>query len=137
MLFRSQSRSWLYYQQQTVSAEGLSGQAFSTFVPHTVRGKETKQCADCHVSDAKDNNAWMAQVLLQGTGFTNFLGRYVWVGEEDEGLEAVIQLHRLREVLALFCARMVGPPPVVPSFMSSDDDQFWSAPRVPPWSFMA
>ena len=23
--------------------------------------KETKQCADCHVSDARDNNAWMAQ----------------------------------------------------------------------------
>ena len=37
------NRDWLYYQQQTISAEGFSGQAFSTFVPHTVRAKETKQ----------------------------------------------------------------------------------------------
>ena len=36
--------------QQTVSAEGFSGQAFSTFVPHTVRATETKHCTDCHVA---------------------------------------------------------------------------------------
>ena len=36
------NREWLYNTQQTVSAEGFSGQAFSTFVPHTVRGRETK-----------------------------------------------------------------------------------------------
>ena len=34
-------RDWGYYQQQTVSAEGFSGQSFSPFVPHTVRAKET------------------------------------------------------------------------------------------------
>src|SRR5438093_7502582 len=54
---QNQSRSWLYYMQQTISAEGFSGQAFSTFVPHTVRATETKQCSDCHVSGAGDNNA--------------------------------------------------------------------------------
>ena len=36
--------------KQTISAEGFSGQAFSTYVPHTVRAKETKQCTDCHVA---------------------------------------------------------------------------------------
>ena len=36
------NREWLYYTQQTISAEGFSGQAFSTFVPHTVRAKETQ-----------------------------------------------------------------------------------------------
>jgi hypothetical protein len=83
------NREWLYYQQQTISAPGLSGQAFSTFVPHTVRAKETKQCGDCHVSAANDNNAWMAQLLLQGTNFMNFMGRYIYVATGHHGLEAV------------------------------------------------
>jgi hypothetical protein len=83
------NREWLYYEQQTISAEGFSGQAFSTFVPHTVRAKETKQCSDCHVSAANDNNAWMAQVLLQGTNFMNFMGRYVFVATGKHGFEAI------------------------------------------------
>lgn len=83
------NREWLYYQQQTISAPGLSGQAFSTFVPHTVRTKETKQCSDCHVSAVNDNNAWMAQLLLQGTNFMNFMGRYIYVATGNHGLEAV------------------------------------------------
>src|SRR5580700_9217542 len=83
------NREWLYYEQQTISAPGFSGQAFSTFVPHTVRAKETKQCSDCHVSAANDNNAWMAQLLLQGTNFMNFMGRYVYVATGEKGLEAV------------------------------------------------
>ena len=37
---RNQNREWIYHQQQTVSAEGFSGQTFNTHVPHTVRGKE-------------------------------------------------------------------------------------------------
>ena len=83
------NREWLYYTQQTISAPGFSGQAFSTFVPHTVRARETKQCSDCHVSAANDNNAWMAQLLLQGTNFMNFMGRYVYVATGNEGLEGV------------------------------------------------
>jgi hypothetical protein len=83
------NRDWLYYTQQTISAPGFSGQAFSTFVPHTVRAKETKQCGDCHVSAANDNNAWMAQLLLQGTNFMNFMGRYVYVAIGKKGFEAV------------------------------------------------
>ncbi len=85
---RNQNREWIYSQQQTVSAEGFSGQAFNTHVPHTVRSKETKQCSDCHVSDQGDNNAWLAQVMLQGTNFVNFMGRYVYVAATD-ALEAV------------------------------------------------
>ena len=54
-----------------------------------MRATETKGCDDCHLSERGDNNAWMAQVLLQGTNFVNFLGRYVYVAEEGEGLEAV------------------------------------------------
>jgi len=83
------NREWLYYTQQTISAEGFSGQAFSTYVPHTVRAKETKQCSDCHVSKDNDNNAWMAQLLLQGTNFMNFMGRYVYVATGNKGFEAI------------------------------------------------
>jgi hypothetical protein len=83
------NREWLYYTQQTISAPGFSGQAFSTFVPHTVRAKETKQCSDCHVSMQNDNNAWMAQLLLQGTNFMNFMGRYIYVATGNKGFEAV------------------------------------------------
>jgi hypothetical protein len=83
------NRDWLYYTQQTISAPGFSGQAFSTFVPHTVRAKETKQCSDCHVSAKNDNNAWMAQLLLQGTNFMNFMGRYVYVATGKKGFDAV------------------------------------------------
>lgn len=83
------NRDWLYYTQQTVSAPGSSGQAFSTFVPHTVRSTETKRCTDCHASQAGDNNAWMAQVLLLGTNFLNYQGRYVYVAEGDKGFAAV------------------------------------------------
>lgn len=86
---RNQNREWIYSQQQTISAEGFSGQAFSTHVPHTVRGKETQGCSDCHVSKEKDNNAWLAQVMLQGTNFVNFMGRYVYVAT-GEALEAVV-----------------------------------------------
>jgi hypothetical protein len=86
---QNQNREWIYSQQQTISAEGFAGQAFNTHVPHTVRGKETKGCSDCNVSDKNDNNAWLAQLLLQGTNFVNFMGRYVYVAADD-ALEVVV-----------------------------------------------
>jgi hypothetical protein len=86
---QNNNRDWIYYQQQTISAEGFSGQAFSTFVPHTVRSRETKGCTDCHVSQAGDNNAWMTQLLLLGTNLMNFMGRYIYVATGNHGYEAV------------------------------------------------
>jgi hypothetical protein len=82
-------RDWGYYQQQTVSAEGFSGQSFSPFVPHTVRTKETRTCSDCHVSGKGDNNAWLAQVTLLGGGLMNFEGRYIYVATGNGGYQAV------------------------------------------------
>jgi hypothetical protein len=82
-------RQWIYPQQQTVSAEGFSGTAFSPYFPHTVRSAETKQCTDCHISKNGDNNAIMAQVLLQGTNSVNFIGRFAWVGLGKGGMEAI------------------------------------------------
>jgi hypothetical protein len=86
---QNQNREWIYSQQQTTSAEGFGGQTFNTHIPHTVRATETKTCNDCHVSQKNDNNAWLAQLLLQGTNFVNFMGRYVYVAA-NEALEVVV-----------------------------------------------
>jgi hypothetical protein len=90
---QNQNREWIYSQQQTTSAEGFAGQAFNTHIPHTVRSTESKVCSDCHVSQKNDNNAWLAQLLLQGTNFVNFMGRYVYVAA-DHGLEVVVATER-------------------------------------------
>ena len=87
-------RQWIYAQQQTISAEGYSGQAFSAYFPHTVRSIETKRCTDCHVSKENDNNAKVAQTLIQGLNGVNFIGRFAYVGMGDHGLEAVAVTHR-------------------------------------------
>jgi hypothetical protein len=104
------NRDSIYVQQQTISADGLSGIAFSSNVPHTVRSgpprdkngrylsgeaylpgrSETKMCTDCHVSKHEDNNAILAQLLMHGTGYVNFMGRYCWVAAADHGLHAVV-----------------------------------------------
>lgn len=91
---QNQNREWLYSQQQTVSSEGYSGQAFSSYVPHTVSTTETKVCTDCHVAKSGDNNAWMAQLLMQGTNFTNFIGRFAWIAAGHHGLHAVVVTER-------------------------------------------
>ncbi len=83
------NRDWLYYMQQTISAEGFSGFGFSSYYPHTVRARETKTCTSCHVSRSGDNNAWMAQLLMQGTNLVNMMGRYVYVAEGSKGFDAV------------------------------------------------
>lgn len=99
------NREAIYTQQQTISGDGMSGIAFSTNVPHTVRGGpgwenetghghpgvyETKSCTDCHLSANQDNNAIMAQLLMQGTGYTNFIGKYCYVAAGEHGFEAVV-----------------------------------------------
>jgi len=85
------NREWVYSQQQTISAEGFSGQAYNPHLPHTTSGVgTTKNCEDCHVAKAGDNNAWLASLLGFGTGTVNFFGRYAYVGEGTGGLDAVV-----------------------------------------------
>ncbi len=83
------NRQKIYIQQPPTSGSGHSSQAFAPHFPHTVRTRETKECKDCHVSKENDNNAIMAQLLLLGTNFVNFMGHYAWVAAGEEGLEAV------------------------------------------------
>ncbi|AOG00262.1 cytochrome c554 and c-prime family protein [Blastomonas sp. RAC04] len=82
------NRERIYVQQPPISAPGFSSQAFAPHFPHTVRKTETKQCSDCHLSEANDNNAVMSQLLLLGTNFVNFVGLNSWFGLEG-GFEAV------------------------------------------------
>lgn len=87
-------REWLYSQQQTVSQEGYSGQAFSSHFPHTVRTKETRGCDDCHLSEKNDNNAFLAMTYMQGTNFYNFIGRFAYVALGEAGLAGVVVTER-------------------------------------------
>ncbi|HUB26563.1 MAG TPA: hypothetical protein VL992_14150 [Tepidisphaeraceae bacterium] len=102
-------RRWIYVQQQTVSAQGYAGTAFSPYYPHTVRAAETRECSDCHLhKDADghvDNNAVMAQLLMQGVNAYNFIGRFCWVGCGDDGLHAIAVTTR-DEPQAVFGSRL-------------------------------
>ncbi len=92
---QSTNREWLYTHQQTVSAEGYSGQAFNPHFPHTTSGAgTTKNCTDCHLSARNDNNAWMTQLLGMGTGTVNFFGRFAYVAAGPGGLYAVVWTER-------------------------------------------
>ncbi len=76
------NREKIYMQQPPVAASGHSSQAFNPHFPHTTRKTETKTCNDCHLSESNDNNAIMAQLLMYGTKFIDFIGHYAWVGGE-------------------------------------------------------
>ena len=82
------NRERIYVQQPPIAASGFSSQAFAPHFPHTVHKIETKTCTDCHLSEDNDNNAIMAQLLLQGTNFVNFVGGNAWIGA-DGGVAAV------------------------------------------------
>jgi hypothetical protein len=82
------NRERIYVQQPPISAIGFSSQAFAPHFPHTVRLTETKTCSDCHLSDKEDNNAIMAQLLLLGTNYVNFVGMHAFTGLEG-GISAV------------------------------------------------
>ncbi|MEE4289025.1 MAG: hypothetical protein V2J14_06620, partial [Erythrobacter sp.] len=82
------NRERIYIQQPPISAIGFSSQAFAPHFPHTVRLTETKTCSDCHLSDKDDNNAIMAQLLLLGTNYVNFVGMHAFTGLEG-GISAV------------------------------------------------
>ncbi|TXH02952.1 MAG: hypothetical protein E6R07_13685 [Nevskiaceae bacterium] len=82
------NREHIYVQQPPVAASGFSSQAFAPHYPHTERTVETKTCSDCHLSNANDNNAWMASLLGLGTSFVNFVGYHAYTGL-DGGIAAV------------------------------------------------
>jgi len=86
------NRERIYIHQPPIAASGFSSQAFAPHFPHTVRRTETKTCSDCHVSQANNNNAIMAQLLLHGTNFVNFVGLHAW-----SGLEGGFQATRVTE----------------------------------------
>ncbi len=87
---QNSNREWGYSQQQTISWEGYSGQAFNPHFAHTTSSiNTTKNCTDCHMAKDGSNNAWMASLLGYGTGTVNFFGRYLWFGAGEHGIHAV------------------------------------------------
>ena len=104
------NRERIYIQQPPVSASGFSSQAFNPHYPHTERRTETKTCTDCHLSEDNDNNAIMAQLLMLGTNYINFVGRFAWLGG-DGGIEAVAvtEWHEPQAVLGSYLHRYAYP----------------------------
>ncbi|HEX6376370.1 MAG TPA: multiheme c-type cytochrome [Allosphingosinicella sp.] len=104
------NRERIYVQQPPISAAGFSSQAFAPHFPHTVRKTETKMCTDCHLSQQDDNNAVMAQLLLQGTNFVNFVGLHAFVGLE-EGFQAtrVTEWDEPQAVIGSYLQRFAYP----------------------------
>ena len=114
------NRESIYVQQQTISAEGMSGSpsARTCRTPSAAdrrsgtiradpdngralnptpisRGTPRPRCAPTATSrKSDDNNAIMAQLLMQGTNYVNFIGRYCWVAAGDHGLAAVVVTER-------------------------------------------
>ncbi|MFL6277020.1 MAG: hypothetical protein ACJ74G_17690 [Blastocatellia bacterium] len=108
---QNQNREWIYSQQQTVSEEGYSGQSFSSSFPHTVRTRETRGCADCHLSEKNDNNAYLAMTYMQGTNFYNWIGRYCYVATGREGFESIVVTERTepQAVIGSFLHKLAFP----------------------------
>ena len=104
------NRERIYVQQPPISGSGFSSQAFAPHFPHTVRKTETKTCSDCHLSAANDNNAIMAQLLLQGTNSVNFVGLNAFVGMED-GFQAtrVTEWDEPQAVIGSYLQRFAYP----------------------------
>ena len=96
------NREWFYTQQQTVSSEGYSGQAFNPHFAHTTSGVgTTKNCTDCHISEKNDNHAIMTQLLGFGTGTVNFFGRFAWIGTDSHGLTGAAWTERTEPQAAI------------------------------------
>ncbi len=84
------NRERIYVQQAPIAASGFSSQAMNPHFPHTTRKTETKTCSNCHLSADGNNNAWMAQLLLHGTNFVNFVGLNAWAGLDGGVLAAQV-----------------------------------------------
>ncbi|HLL31404.1 MAG TPA: multiheme c-type cytochrome [Allosphingosinicella sp.] len=104
------NRERIYVQQPPISSAGFSSQAFAPHFPHTVRRTETKMCTDCHLSQQNDNNAIMAQLLLQGTNFVNFVGLHAFTGL-DGGFQAtrVTEWEEPQAVIGSYLQRFAYP----------------------------
>lgn len=86
---QDRGRNTVVNEQPTISSPGYSGFAYTPNPPHTIRGREARDCEDCHVSRANDNNAWLAGVLGFGTNAANFTGDFVYVAEAGGGVRGV------------------------------------------------
>lgn len=104
------NREKIYIQQPPVAASGFSSQAFNPHFPHTTRKTETKTCNDCHLSKENDNNAIMAQLLMYGTKFVDFIGHYAWLGGESHitGVE-VTEWEEPQAVIGSYLQRYAYP----------------------------
>jgi hypothetical protein len=82
-------RNVAVHEQPTIASPGFSGFAYTPNPPHTIRTRESRDCEDCHVSKANDNNAWLASTLGFGANGANFMGDFVYVAEGAAGVRGI------------------------------------------------
>lgn len=83
------NRNNVIHQQPLISAPGFANEAMTPHPPHTVRTKETKQCTDCHLSQANDNNARIATLLGFGVNAFTFFGQYSFIADRGHGVTGI------------------------------------------------
>jgi hypothetical protein len=104
------NRERIYVQQPPIAASGFSSQAMNPHFPHTSRKTETKTCSNCHLSEDGGNNAWMAQLLLQGTNFVNFVGFHTYAGLQNGVVAAqVTEWEEPQAVIGSYLQRFAYP----------------------------
>lgn len=104
------NREHIYVQQPPIAASGFSSQAMNPHFPHTTRKTETKTCSNCHLAEDGANNAWMAQLLLQGTNFVNFVGLHSYAGLQNGVVAAqVTEWDEPQAVIGSYLQRFAYP----------------------------
>ncbi len=104
------NRERIYIQQAPIAASGYSSQAMNPHFPHTSRKTETKTCSNCHLTEDGGNNATMAQLLLFGTNFVNFVGFNAWAGLQDAVLATqVTEWEEPQAVIGSYLQRYAYP----------------------------
>ena len=91
---QNQQREWIYFQQQTISAEGSAGRRSARSCRTRCAAKETKRCTDCHVSETQRQQRVDGQLLMQGTNFVNFWAGTPGSRRAKAGFEAIVVTER-------------------------------------------
>ena len=86
---QNQYREWNYYSSRRFRPKATAARRSA----HSCRircARRKRRCAPIAIVSADgNNNAWVANVLMQGTNFVNFMGHNVWVADGKGGIEAV------------------------------------------------
>ena len=83
------SRSTSSSRRSRPRASAASRSARTCRTPSAARRRRRSSAPTATSRRTNDNNAWMAQLLMHGTNYLNFIGKYAWVAAGEDGLFGV------------------------------------------------